>query len=335
MAHTQQMDFRTLLKKHTRRSVGFGAFRKKEREFDDEVHLRELSISHGGVGCAVWDAAIILARWLHEQGVAEQRAIASPTSSCSVAPALRLHGRSVMELGAGVGLPGLVAAWFAERVWLTDYLDTLLENLRYNVQLNANEDDAARPERARAVASAARVHGLDWDCFVRNDASDDSESARETRSSLVAIPARSVDLLIGSELVYVNNRDHIHSLLAVVDHFMAPHGAFYSIQSDDRDGVPIMCEMARAMGFCVDTLRVPDHLLGNYGTNQLPETYHFYTIRRRLVPAREGGGEQGEQEEEEKEKEGEEGKQEHQHVFPVCGVACTTTTTTTSSAFGS
>ncbi|KAG8942767.1 nicotinamide n-methyltransferase [Tulasnella sp. 419] len=47
-------------------------------------------------------------------------------------------GKSVLELGAGGGLPGLVCALNgAQRVLLTDYPDhSLIENLKYNVEVN-------------------------------------------------------------------------------------------------------------------------------------------------------------------------------------------------------
>jgi hypothetical protein len=30
-----------------------------------DSYIRELSIVDGGLGCAIWDAAIILSRWIH------------------------------------------------------------------------------------------------------------------------------------------------------------------------------------------------------------------------------------------------------------------------------
>ena len=41
-----------------------------------------------------------------------------------------------MEVGAGCGISGLVAAAFAKTVYLTDYNITVLEALEKNVQLN-------------------------------------------------------------------------------------------------------------------------------------------------------------------------------------------------------
>jgi hypothetical protein len=62
--------------KNRRKTVGFGQFNKKLKEFEEEgkivqnvkylVYIRELSIIDGGIGCALWDASIILSRWIRE-----------------------------------------------------------------------------------------------------------------------------------------------------------------------------------------------------------------------------------------------------------------------------
>ncbi|BGP00197.1 hypothetical protein RTG_01970 [Rhodotorula toruloides ATCC 204091] len=65
---------------------------------------------------------------------------------------LRVEGEQVIELGAGAGIPGLVAARMgASRVVLSDYDDPLLiANLRDNISLAFSDSPAAR-ERIRAV----------------------------------------------------------------------------------------------------------------------------------------------------------------------------------------
>ena len=49
-----------------------------------------------------------------------------------------VHGRTVLELGAGAGLPSIVAAKLGARmVVVSDYADVeLVENLRYNIERN-------------------------------------------------------------------------------------------------------------------------------------------------------------------------------------------------------
>lgn len=77
-----------------------------------DVSVRETEWSEGGTGCRVWPSALLLGQWMMEQKGA-------------------FAGKSVIELGAGVGLPGLLAARLgAERVTLTDCLPGVLAGLQ-------------------------------------------------------------------------------------------------------------------------------------------------------------------------------------------------------------
>lgn len=70
-------------------------------------------------GSWVWDCALVLAHWLD-----------TPTWSGS-----SLRGKRVLELGAGTGLPGLIAALLGAEVTLTDK-KALLQGLQRNVTAN-------------------------------------------------------------------------------------------------------------------------------------------------------------------------------------------------------
>jgi predicted nicotinamide N-methyase len=74
-------------------------------------------------GLLLWESAIGLARWVASMGN-------------------QMRGRRVLELGAGLGLPGIVAASLGAEVWQTDYLVGTLavaaENARQNDVTNVH-----------------------------------------------------------------------------------------------------------------------------------------------------------------------------------------------------
>ncbi|XP_030071161.1 protein N-lysine methyltransferase METTL21D isoform X2 [Microcaecilia unicolor] len=87
----------------------------RELETVDGSLLTVAQLSAGDVGCVVWDAAIVLAKYL-EAG-------------------LVLRRRSVLELGAGTGLVGLMAAVHGADVTITD-LEDLQDLMKINIENN-------------------------------------------------------------------------------------------------------------------------------------------------------------------------------------------------------
>lgn len=74
----------------------------------------------GNVSCVVWDAAIVLAKYLEVEN--------SRNKSW-------LKGCTVVELGAGLGCVGLTASCFGARVTLTDLPD-IMPLTRHNIDVN-------------------------------------------------------------------------------------------------------------------------------------------------------------------------------------------------------
>eukprot|EP01012_Entosiphon_sulcatum_P010591 TRINITY_DN16229_c0_g1_i1.p1 TRINITY_DN16229_c0_g1~~TRINITY_DN16229_c0_g1_i1.p1 ORF type:complete len:356 (-),score=62.49 TRINITY_DN16229_c0_g1_i1:390-1457(-) len=156
---------------YKRKTFGFGKYNSKERRHEMEIYIRELTLAAGALGCAVWDGGVVLARW-----VFTNRAL--------------FAGKSVLELGSGCGLPGILAARYCDTIVLSDYIDKVLDNLQYNVELNSrapgdddnedSEDEEDRPPPPTIDAEGNRVRWdlrghskvafLDWDALDAKDA---------------------------------------------------------------------------------------------------------------------------------------------------------------------
>eukprot|EP01137_Pigoraptor_chileana_P018034 Opistho-2@76929 len=97
-----EVDWRSLAlgKKYERKTIGFGDYDKKRRKHKDVVFIREISVAAGALGCALWDGGVILARWIYD----------NPTE---------FRGKTVLELGSGCGLAGILCARYADHVTLT------------------------------------------------------------------------------------------------------------------------------------------------------------------------------------------------------------------------
>eukprot|EP00741_Cyanophora_paradoxa_P024998 tig00000319_g24130.t1 len=240
--------------KNKRKTIGFGARDKRSKTWEVEAFIRELSIVDAGLGCALWDASIILARWIYVYG--EQY----------------LASRSLIELGCGCGLPGIVAARFCSTVVLTDYIESVIENAAYNVRTNAEaEDDPERqPSDAERAADArwrdvlrsrTRVMHLDWD-----------KPPPEAE-----LPA--ADVLIGSELTY--SLLSVGSLSRLIGRLLRPGGFFLEVLSTDRDGVSTFVELMAGLGYEHEETPVEGRFLGAYGSRQRPEDYNLHVWYRK------------------------------------------------------
>ncbi|XP_075047956.1 protein N-lysine methyltransferase METTL21D [Mixophyes fleayi] len=94
----------------------------REVQRRDGTMLKIRQLSSGDVGCVVWDAAIVLSKFL------ERRECTEPGV---------LRGRSALELGSGTGIVGIMAATLGANVTVTD-LEDLQDLMKTNIDSNSH-----------------------------------------------------------------------------------------------------------------------------------------------------------------------------------------------------
>ena len=147
------------------------------------VLVREMEFTQGGLGWRVWCSALVLSRWIatHQDFV---------------------RGKSVLELGCGVGLPGLLAAKLGARsVSLTDFLPALMRTV----------DGSIGDNELCAVASAFL---LDW------SVADHEEETKPDWPTLP--PTAQFDSILGADIMY--EPEHPTMVMQILRQRLAPGG---------------------------------------------------------------------------------------------------------------
>ncbi|XP_040840341.1 protein N-lysine methyltransferase METTL21A [Ochotona curzoniae] len=150
--------------------VGLQKFHKPLTTFSFANHTIQIRQDwrHLGVAAVVWDAAVVLSTYL-EMGAVE------------------LRGCSAVELGAGTGLVGIVAALLGAQVTITDR-KVALEFLKANVEANLPPH----------VQPKAVVKELTWG------------------QNLASFSPGEFDLILGADIIYLE--ETFTDLLQTLDH---------------------------------------------------------------------------------------------------------------------
>lgn len=106
-------------------------------------------------------------------------------------------GQRILELGAGMAVPGMVASFFGHDVTVTDYEDEIMEFVKASALFNRCDN--------------LKCDTLDW--FKPNELGK-------------------FDIILGSELLF--NERFFEPLLKVLKKYLAPNGVIYMAHAADR-----------------------------------------------------------------------------------------------------
>mmetsp|Transcript_33315 Transcript_33315/g.60023 ORF Transcript_33315/g.60023 Transcript_33315/m.60023 type:complete len:517 (+) Transcript_33315:98-1648(+) len=198
---------------------------------DDErplVLIRELPITHADnpfgqapiedtTGLGIWCASLVMSRWLASHSMVQ-----------------RMKNKTLLELGAGCGIPALTCAIYGQpkSVTITDLNPETIDNIRYNIELNKSDH-------------ATTASSIDW--------GDES-----------TYPSDKLDYVICSDCIY--QKDIVPLLKKVVTGLLDPnHGTFlYVAPEGGRDGLPDFIAAMKSEGFeCIEEELAPEMYRGN------------------------------------------------------------------------
>ena len=175
-------------------------------------------VTQHSTGLALWTGSEKMAEWL----------VANSNSSNLV------RNKRVLELGAGLGLCGIVAHKLgASEVCLTDGDSRVLENLRHNVRANIMDHDDC---------SSVMAKQLIWDRNVEEFLNSQQQNQNGTGR-------RYFELIMAADVAYMSKS--IEPLLKTVDKCLEPEkGVFlYVNKSYTQDKVERFLDVAERIGF--------------------------------------------------------------------------------------
>mmetsp|Transcript_10954 Transcript_10954/g.16136 ORF Transcript_10954/g.16136 Transcript_10954/m.16136 type:complete len:323 (+) Transcript_10954:30-998(+) len=140
------------------------------------IEIEQQKMRNNRTGVALWSAAYSMADYIDERcGSNEWN---SENLTC-------------LELGAGLGLPSIVAAKHGFDCWATEIDETVLPLLKKNVQTNFDCDDSVHN-------NGVRVHTLDWNDDIDQHPPDLVDT----------------DIIVASELIYKDTKPYWSTLIS-------------------------------------------------------------------------------------------------------------------------
>jgi hypothetical protein len=210
-------------------------------------------------GLSVWPASILLSHWVAQWG-------------SSSGGGGDLAGKVVLELGAGCGLPGIVAALACrpKTVYVTDIHEPTLHNAAHNVLLNATGTSTA--------GSAGEASGCYADCTYAGGAQ--VQVSYVNWLDPASFPPQQADVILGSDLVY--DADILGCLIPAICAVLSPDGSLlYCAPDTGRLGMQQLEEaLGRAGIECVEKFAAPAAFFRNPLLEADSDQFvlHFYDL---------------------------------------------------------
>ena len=169
-----------------------------------------------------------------------------------------MKNKTICELGAGAGLPGLTVAAHtkANSVLLTDLFKHTVKNMKDNIAMN----------RIAISESGVIVNAqtLDW-CNTSQ------------------WPSKKLDIIIGSDLVY--SKTMVMSLVSIIVGILDKNGIFYyAASTTERDGMSEFVQLMKSSGFSLELeMMAPNEYHSNplYQATQTKCDRHFIGLKKK------------------------------------------------------
>ena len=200
---------------------------------DREAAFREKA-ADDITGLSVWASAVMLGRWVYEN-------------------AELLVAKDCMELGAGTGLAGLVAAaalplpagqrappaaaassaraaGAAASVSLSDFAEATMANLRHNIDANCIPVNGKSDRWVSPTGTAVSLVSMDWD----QPSTWPVSVANRACSGGRECPLQQYDVLLGADLLYT--RSYARKVASVAAQLLRPGGTLVVATPRERAG---------------------------------------------------------------------------------------------------
>ncbi|KAN0038935.1 hypothetical protein ACTA71_001127 [Dictyostelium dimigraforme] len=149
------------------------------------ITLRQLLYTNVGLGYKIWESSLLLSEII----------LANPSM---------FKDKSALELGSGCGLSGIIASNFTKSIIITDFMDSINDNIKYNIDQNKLLSVNNNYNNKNNNSDNTKVLNLNWD---KLEEFDDEE--------------QKFDIVFGSDLIYTQNASK--SVTNVLSKFLSPN----------------------------------------------------------------------------------------------------------------